>query len=408
MQTKEEKAFKMLVGIRVICALPVALFGVLGIVLMHLVQAGKIKASTGTIIVVLLMVALFVVSTLVLRTAGVKLRETLDTVKQAGEEKMQIARKIQSATAQLDELSGDFTASFQTMTDSVGKAGGKVDSITANTESQAEKTKQIEQKIMDISQSINSITENIEVLTQSANKMKECNESAEEIMNELVTISEENSTSIENVQAQTDLTNQSAMQISAVTEIIAGISNQTNLLALNASIEAARAGEQGKGFAVVAEEIRTLADQSRESSEKINEIVETLIKNSNISVDITKKVSEAFEKQNKKIGETESIFTSLNEEIDLVSSSIHDIGGEVNGLNAHKASISDGIVLLTETAEENTNNAKKTTDSMNEVEMLVSQCEETTQKVVEVAQELIGAIQKFDIDKLKKEVTERL
>lgn len=407
MEAKEEKCGKLLVGIRVICALPVALFGILGIVFMYLVQAGSIKAATGTIIIIVLMLALLVVSTLVLKAAGVKMREVLETVKQTGEEKMQVAKKIQSATAQLDEVSGDFQNSFETMTESVGKASGKVSSITDNTESQAEKTKEIEQKIMDISQSIESIAANIEVLTQSANKMKACNESAESIMNELVTISEENNTSIENVQKQTDLTNQSAMQISAVTEIIAGISNQTNLLALNASIEAARAGEQGKGFAVVAEEIRTLADQSRESSEKINEIVETLIQNSNVSVDITKKVSEAFEKQNEKIGETESIFTSLNEEIALVSNSIQGIGDEVEGLNAHKASMEDGIVLLTQTADENTISANETLDSMNEVEMLVSQCEEITQRVTEVAHELIEAIQMFDIDRLKKEVQDR-
>ena len=307
----------------------------------------------------------------------------------------------------MEEVSGDFTTSFGTMSESVEKANAKVDSITNNTESQAEKTQNIEKVIMNISQAMESIAGNIEVLTQSAKNMKACNESAENIMKELVAISKENSDSIENVQEQTDLTNQSAMQIGAVTEIIAGISNQTNLLALNASIEAARAGEQGKGFAVVAEEIRTLADQSRESSQKINEIVETLIQNSNVSVDITKKVSEAFEKQNEKISETESIFASLNEEIELVSDSIHGIGGEVEELNAHKDSMNEGIVSLTQAAEENTGSAKETLDSMNEVEMLVSQCEETTNKVARVAQELVESIQEFNIDQLKKNVSER-
>lgn len=61
-------------------------------------------------------------------------------------------------------------------------------------------------------------------------------------------------------------------QVNSLTNDILNISSQTNLLALNASIEAARAGEAGKGFAVVADEIRELADSSRETANRIQEI----------------------------------------------------------------------------------------------------------------------------------------
>ena len=305
---------------------------------------------------------------------------------------------IKNATIQLETVTDDFQKIFGDMTSSMQQTEGSVDTIAGNTISQADHVMDMKERIDAISVCIDHISCNIEELTKSADNMKECNRSAELIMNELIAISKESGEAIEDVRKQTDLTNQSAPQIRTATEIIAGISSQTNLLALNASIEAARAGEHGKGFAVVAEEIRTLADQSRESTEQINKIVNDLIDNSNISVDITQKVSDAFAKQNEKIQETEKIFTSLNQEIEQVGDAIGGIGTEVGELENYKVIIEKGINALTESAEQNKESAELTLGSMDTFRRVMDDCNSETEKIVDVSNELVGYIKKFNVE----------
>lgn len=404
---------------------------------MHLVQNTALNAGVGTIILVVVL-AVFVAGSLWLAVAiAGKLKEVIGSMDKIADGSLQleepkhnnkndeiskllgsandmvrsfaqIVTGIRRASSELSELSMTFSQSFDTMNEALEQVSGEVASITDNTVSQAEKTQHVQQKVAEIGNAIEVIASNITLLSDSALKMKDCNESAEVIMQQLVEISKQNRQSIDEVQSQTDRTNQSALQIRTATEIIAGIASQTNLLALNASIEAARAGEQGKGFAVVAEEIRTLADQSRESSEQINKIVNELIDNSNVSVEITGKVSEAFEQQNEKIRETETIFTALNQEIESVSTSIQGINSEVSGLNEHKSAIEEKMASLATAAEANTTSAKETSEAMNEFEALVGECKNATVKITSVATELDDNIRKFNVSSMKEEVQKNM
>lgn len=75
-----------------------------------------------------------------------------------------------------------------------------------------------------------------------------------------------------------------AGQIGSIARLVSELAGETNMLALNAAVEAARAGEHGKGFAVVAGEIRKLADQSKKSAERANQIVSNIQKATNSMV----------------------------------------------------------------------------------------------------------------------------
>lgn len=302
---------------------------------------------------------------------------------------------IKEATGELSQVSEEFSQMFESMGNVMQHTGEAVDTITSNTTVQAEQMYDIKEKTDSISVAIDHILDNVNALSDSAKAVDECNRQAAKIIEELIAISGENGESIKAVNEQTQKTNQSVQEIRTVTEIIAGISSQTNLLALNASIEAARAGEYGKGFAVVADEIRTLADQSRESTEHINRIVGDLISNSDISVDITNKVSEAFSRQDEKMHDTEVIFTTLNSEISRVSSAIDSIGAEINDLDEHKNVIASSVEHVTEFAEQNSVSAQDVSTDMQNLKTAMDSCDEVTAKVVTVSEELVEEIRKF-------------
>lgn len=309
---------------------------------------------------------------------------------------------IRTATNELEQVSEEFAKMFDSMQGVVNNTNDAVEHITNNTNIQADKVADIKVKTDSISQAVDNIHKNIEGLKESIDTVTECNSKASDIMRELIFISEESGQAMEQVSNETERTNESAQEIRKVTEIIAGISNQTNLLALNASIEAARAGENGKGFAVVAEQIRELADQSRESTEHINQIVNGLIENSNISVETAKKVAEAFDKQDAKIKDTEAIFNTLNSEINRVGDAIGGIAGEVDGLEEHKNIIAYGVDNLAQFAEENAESGRITSDNMKNLENVMDNCKTSTDRIVNVSNTLVGKIKNLSRDNLKK------
>ena len=121
-------------------------------------------------------------------------------------------------------------------------------------------------------------------------------------------------------------------EIANITGVISGIANQTNLLALNASIEAARAGEAGKGFSVVANEVGLLADQSKEATKNIDNIVVNLQNKCNKSSEVVEKLTISNGKQNDLVKKTDSAFNEINKEIieimdknNLVKNSIGEV-----------------------------------------------------------------------------------
>lgn len=381
MKEKRKSRKRLLIAL-VVLAVPLVLTGIISSMVLQLVAGGDMSVSAGTTCIIMVLVIVLVVIFFMTRQLVNRIHNIMGSLNQIAEGTLslkesrlsqrndeigQALRSVNSmvvsfahiitsmsaATESLVKVSEDFTNSFADMETSMRQVGKEVNSIGMSTVFQSERTQEIGTQIIDMGHAVEAIVQNIDTLTQKTDKMKEYREMAESIMNELISLNEISSKAVADVCVQTDVVNQSAMQICTITEIIAEISSQTSLIALNASIEAARAGELGKGFAGVAEEIRMLADQSKESTEQIDSIVSELIKNSNVNVDATCKMTEAFEEQTEKICQVEDVVVCLNREA---------------------------------------------LQAMDLFEEIVAECKESTDQIREVSDKLVENIKKFNVN----------
>ncbi len=142
------------------------------------------------------------------------------------------------------------------------------------------------------------------------------------------------------------------LQVTEITTMINGIAEQTNLLALNAAIEAARAGESGKGFAVVADEIRKLAEQSKESSFKIDEMVEEVSHESEKIIEATGSLNDELQIQTDSIDVAIRSYNNIVGALEEIGNQIQSAYNETKRINESKENILERVADASAVSEE--------------------------------------------------------
>lgn len=234
--------------------------------------------------------------------------------------------RISSQLNELSDVLNNTIQSFKASSEDLHEKASDNESCALNIHSAADSQKNAMNQLTTIMNELSNAIENIaEGATKLAGNVNEVTSGIEEVNDRIRETAECSSTGIEEVRKMKEnissvTTSSKELQeailamrtgldgINDMVIVIRGIASQTNLLSLNASIEAARAGEAGKGFAVVADEIRQLSDSSKssveqivETTDKLNELVRTVIEKAQQNIDIiadseknTESVSNAF------------------------------------------------------------------------------------------------------------------
>lgn len=187
---------------------------------------------------------------------------------------------------------------------SVQETTATMEELNASSQQSAQ---QAESAALGARQALDSVAKGNEAVAETVKEMENLKAKVEEISNQIQNL------------------NQTTTQISGISDLVSDLANQTNMLALNAAVEAVRAGEHGKGFGVVADEIRKLSDQSQQSGQKINALVEQIHNAIKSTVNVTKQGKESVESSVNIAYNTAAVFSEVASVMEQIVQSSHQI-----------------------------------------------------------------------------------
>ncbi len=291
----------------------------------------------------------------------------------------------------LSAVSQEMSASSNVMTNSVQE-------VAKGTVEQANSLASIMEGLDVFSQNIEQIAVDTQTVYANIIDIQNLSEKSNENMNSLAGSVKETNSSFKDFEEGIDSLGKKIVKINDITNAINEISEQTNLLSLNAAIEAARVGEAGKGFAVVADEIRKLAEQSRESSVTISNLINDILSDNTVIVDTTKVISEEFAEQTKSINESIDSVNLILNAVEEIVPKVDTVTNSTVKINHEKEDIMNRIETISAISEETSASTEEIAASTEQIASSSEDVANSALTLSERTKEMMDSISKFKLE----------
>ena len=290
----------------------------------------------------------------------------------------EVERRMTSESQQREQLQG-LAAQVEDMISDLNMAASEIQAATAQqlasaTEQDASVT-QTAATLDEVRVTVQQTAERAQIVATAAQQSVEVSQDGEDAVNNTVEGMELIRGRVENIAETILALSERTQQIGEIIETVNALADQSKLLALNASIEAARAGEEGRGFAVVAMEVRQLAEQSRQATARINDILSEIQQATNTAVMATEEGSKGAERG--------------MELVTQAGLAIRDLAGTLD-------EVTQAAVQIAASTHQQINGMDQLSTAMQQIKQASTQSAASTRQVEQSARDLTSTAQTLD------------